>query len=297
MNRFFAMRPPASAFESFKRVFFRVRSNPASLGSVVAGLLALLLVAFAANFSWAVGQGLIATGDVANAVQIGDRLRALAPEVTKAEAYLQLFSRGRMPSAGALDLQLQRISGELNALEPAMVTLPPQPWGAFRRMQEDWQAIQSQANTLKRSPAVDLAVSGSLASEALGGRFASIRERSAALQQYLRMQQEAQRLKVARWQRGIRSMAWGLLSAVFLLAGFTAWFVSWIWANSVRELTWSAERLAAGDFSQRIPVPESGSLRPLAQAVNAIADAAHPAKPPTTTPASEAALEESLEQV
>lgn len=273
MKPFFATLHPQSAF---KRLLAPLRSNPSAIGGVVAGLLALLLVAFASAFGWSVTRGLNAASGVVAAIQAGDRLRALEPELTRAEAYLQLFSRGHELNLLTLDQQLDRVTRELSALEPFALTLSSQPWAVFHQMQEDWQVIRLQAAKLKSAQAVDLAGEGVSASEIISQRFASIRGRLDLLQQHLVGQQGRQHQLFARWQRQIQSMAWGLLVNACLLAGFIAWQVSWVWAKNIQEFTWSAQRLAAGDLSHRISVPESGSLRSLAQSINAIADRVAP---------------------
>ncbi len=274
MKPYFATLHPQSVF---KKLLAPLHGNPSAFGGVIAGLLALLLITFAFAFGWAVTRGLNAAGGVVGAIQAGDRLRSLEPELTKAEAYLQLFSRGHPFNTLTLDEQIERINRELGNLEPVAITLSSQPWAVFHQAQEDWQVIRSQAAQLKNSSAIDLAGEGVEASEVMTYRFASMRGRFSVLQQHLVKQQNQQRLLFARWQRQIQSMAWGLIASACLLAGFIAWQVSWVWAKNIHEFTWSAQRLAAGDVSHRITVPQAGSLRPLAQSINAIADRVNPA--------------------
>lgn len=261
----------------FKKLSAPLRGNPYAFGGAIAGLLALLLITFASAFGYGVARGLNAAGGVVGAIQAGDRLRSLEPELTKAEAYLQLFSRGHQLNTITLDEQLERIDRELGNLEPMVITLSSQPWAVFRQAQEDWQVIRLQAAKLRNVSAIDLAGEGVSASEAMAQRFASMRGRLAALQQHLVKQQDRQRLLFSRWQRQIQWMAWALLANACLLAGFIAWQVSWAWAKNIQEFTWSAQRLAAGDLSHRLAVPQAGSLRPLAQSINAIADRVAPA--------------------
>lgn len=281
----------------FKQYFIRMRGNPAALGSVIAGLLSVLLIVFAGLFSLTIRQGLRATGDAVKALQVSEQLRALAPELAKAEAHLMLLSRGHPVTASSLDQQLQRVSGALTALEPAMVTLPPQAWSVFHQIQEDWQAIANQAARFRQVSIVELAAEGMAASDKLATGFASIRERSSVLQQYLAKQQGQQRVSVIRWQQQVRSMAWAILVSAFLFSGLTAWMVNWVWSKQVGEITWSAERLAAGDLGHRVTVARQGALRPLAQAVNTIAESLNPAKAQHLKTNDNADIESSLEQI